>query len=130
MFTLVFKIQNKYTIQENIMFGLFLQLAPAAGAAPISSDGGMMGSLSGFLPIILMVVFMYLLIFLPENRRRKKKQQQIEALKQGDRVITLGHIIGTIEFIGDKSVYIKSNDSKLEIAKSGIASVIEPGKYE
>ncbi len=110
------------------MLGLFFQLAPAAGAAPVAAQGG--GGFMSFLPIILMVVFLYLLIFLPESRRRKKLQKQIDALKQGDKVITLGQVIGTVEFIGDKTVYIKSNDSKLEIAKTGIASVLEPGKSE
>ncbi|MGL4677492.1 MAG: preprotein translocase subunit YajC [Brevinema sp.] len=111
------------------MFGLFYQLAPAANigeGTPVQSGGGLMS----FLPIILMVVFMYLLIFLPENKRRKKLQKQIESLKQGDKVVTLGHIVGTIEFIGEKTVYLKSLDAKIEVAKSGIASILESGKLD
>ncbi|MGL5956382.1 MAG: preprotein translocase subunit YajC [Brevinema sp.] len=108
------------------MLGLFYQLAPAATAGEAQSGGGLMS----FLPIILMVVFMYLLIFLPENKRRKKLQKQIEALKQGDKVVTLGHIVGTIEFIGEKTVYVKSLDAKIEVAKSGIASILESGKMD
>ena len=106
---------------------LFAQVPGAAGtAAPAAAGGGILS----FLPMILILVFMYLLIFLPESRRRKKLQKQIAALKQGDRVITLGHVVGTIEFIGDKTVYIKTLDTKLEIAKSGIASVLEDGKVQ
>lgn len=105
---------------------LFAQVPGAAGtaAAPASAAGGIMS----FLPMILILVFMYLLIFLPESRRRKKLQKQISALKQGDRVITLGHVVGTIEFIGDKTIYVKTLDAKIEVAKSGIASVLEDGK--
>ncbi len=112
------------------MLGLFFQLAPAAAAAPTGGAQAQGGGLMSFLPIILMVVFMYLLVFLPESKKRKKLQKQVDSLKQGDRVVTLGHIIGTIEFIGEKTIYIKSQDSKFEIAKSGIASVLEHGKVD
>ena len=110
------------------MFGLFAQLAPAAAPAGGSAPAG--GGLMSFLPMILILVVMYLLIFLPESRRRKKLQKQINSLQQGDRVITLGHVIGTVDFIGDKTVYIKSLDAKIEVAKSGIATVLEDGKMK
>ena len=114
------------------MLGLFFQLAPAAAAAPTGgvAQATQGGGLMTFLPIILMVVFMYLLVFLPESKKRKKLQKQVESLKQGDKVITLGHIVGTIEFIGEKTIYIKSQDAKIEIAKSGIATVLEHGKID
>lgn len=115
------------------MLGLFYQLQPAAAeavaattGAPVAQPGGIMQ----YLPIILMVVFMYLLIFLPESKRKKKLQKQLDALKQGDKVVTIGHIVGTIEFIGEKTVYIKSQDAKLEIAKTGIVTVLEAGKLD
>ncbi len=110
------------------MFGLFYQLAPAA--APTAGGAPQGGGVMSFLPIIIMIAFMYLLIFLPENKRRKKLQKQVDGLKQGDKVVTLGHIVGTIEFIGEKTVYIKSQDSKIEVAKTGIATVLESGKLE
>ncbi|MGL4394766.1 MAG: preprotein translocase subunit YajC [Brevinema sp.] len=111
------------------MLGLFFQLAPAAtAAAPAGAPAG--GGLGSFLPIILMVVFMYFIVFLPDSRRRKKLQKQIDSLKQGDRVVTVGNIVGSVDFIGEKTVYIKSLDAKFEIAKSGIAAVLENGKVE
>lgn len=114
------------------MLGLFFQLAPAVAGAPTGgvAQATQGGGLMTFLPIILMVVFMYLLVFLPESKKRKKLQKQVESLKQGDRVITSGHVIGTIEFIGEKTIYIKSQDSKFEIAKSGVASVLEHGQID
>ena len=114
------------------MLGLFFQTAAPIAAAPVGgiAQATQGGGLMTFLPIILMVVFMYLLVFLPESKKRKKLQKQVESLKQGDRVITLGHIIGTIEFIGEKTLYIKSQDSKFEISKSGVASVLDHGKID
>lgn len=112
------------------MLSLFLQLGPAASNVATDTANKPFGTLAQFLPIIVMILFMYLIVFLPENRRRKKLQKQIDALKQGDKIITLGHIIGTIEFIGEKTVYLKSQDAKIEVAKSGISSVIQDGKIQ
>lgn len=109
------------------MLGLFFQLGPVAGA---TAGSGSSGGLVSFLPMILIIVFMYLLVFLPESKRRKKLQKQIESLKQGDKIVTVGHVVGTVDFIGEKTVYIKSLDAKLEIAKSGIASVLNDGKIQ
>lgn len=109
------------------MLGLFFQLAPVAGS---SSGSDSSGGLVSFLPMILIIVFMYLLVFLPESKRRKKLQKQIDSLKQGDKIVTVGHVVGTVDFIGEKTVYIKSLDAKLEIAKSGIASVLNDGKIQ
>ncbi|SFB67494.1 preprotein translocase subunit YajC [Brevinema andersonii] len=109
------------------MLGLFFQLAPVAGT-PSGSDSSR--GLMSFLPMILIIVFMYLLVFLPESKRRKKLQKQIDSLKQGDKIVTVGHVVGTVDFIGEKTVYIKSLDSKLEVAKSGIASVLNDGKIQ
>lgn len=108
------------------MFGLFYQLAAPAAATTQGAKSG--GGLMSFLPIILMVVFMYLLVIMPENKRRKKLKKQIEALKQGDQVVTVGNVIGTIEFIGEKTVYLKTLDVKIEVAKSGISAVLDDSK--
>ncbi|MGL4367524.1 MAG: preprotein translocase subunit YajC [Brevinemataceae bacterium] len=110
------------------MIGLFYQLGPSAVAASNQAPATQGGGFTTFIPIIIMLVFMYLLVILPENKRRKKLQKQIDSLKQGDRVVTVGNIIGTIEFIGEKTVYIKSLDTKFEIAKTGIATVLDNGK--
>jgi len=109
------------------MFGLFYQLAAPAAAANKGASTPSSGLMS-FLPIILMVVFMYLLVIMPENKRRKKLQKQIASLQQGDRVITVGNVVGTVDFIGEKTVYLKTLDTKIEVAKSGISSIIDDSK--
>ncbi len=94
---------------------LWLQAQPAEG-----------GGFSLLLMPLLLLVFMYVLIFLPERKRRKALEKQISSMKQGDRVITNGGIVGTIEFIGDKTVYIRTADAKIEVRKDFIAAVITP----
>ena len=96
--------------------GLFLQAAPAAGE----------GS-SGIFSIVMMVgifVIFYLVLILPESRRRNKLKKQIEAIKTGDKIVTTGGIIGTVDFISERTLYIKSLDAKFEVAKDFVTQVL------
>jgi preprotein translocase subunit YajC len=95
---------------------------PQGQGATAIAAGSQWGSI--LLMLGIFVVF-YLVLILPESRRRKKLQKEISAMKIGDKVITSAGITGTIDFIGDKTVYIKSLDAKFEIAKESIAAVIK-----
>jgi preprotein translocase subunit YajC len=96
--------------------------APGAGGLMSLFSGNGMSSI--LLMLGIFVVF-YLVLILPESRRRKKLQAEIQAMKIGDKVITSSGITGTIDFIGEKTVYIKSLDAKLEVAKEAIAAVVK-----
>ncbi len=98
-------------------FGLFLQAA--AGGAPAGAGMAQLLLLVG-----IFVVF-YLVLILPENRRRKKLQKEIQEMKIGDKVLLSGGIVGTVEFIGDKTIYVKSAEAKIEVLKASIVEVIK-----
>lgn len=97
--------------------------APVSNAAAAPAAGGM-GFIVQLLPIIAVFGLMYILLILPERKRRKKLEEEMKSLKQGDKVMTNSGIIGTIDFIGDKSVYIKTADAKIEVGKEFIAGII------
>ena len=49
----------------------------------------------------------------------------IDALKKGDKVVTIGGIHGVISSVKDQTVIVKVNDdAKIEFTRSAIASVI------
>ena len=78
-------------------------------------------------PLLIMlgvIVVFYIVMFLPESRRRKQLKKQMDALKKGDKVVTAGGIYGVVEFVGEKTVYLRSQDSKFEIAKDFISGVL------
>ena len=57
----------------------------------------------------------------------------IDALKKGDKVITIGGIHGVISSVKDQTVIVKvDDDAKIEFTRSAIASVIvdKPVKEE
>jgi preprotein translocase subunit YajC len=100
-------------------------------APPGGGEGGGGNPFIGFLPIILIFLIFYLLVIRPHSKRQKDLARTIEALKQGDRVLTSGGIYGTV--VGDKengAVFVLkiADQVKVEVAKSAIASVVKKAK--
>lgn len=100
-------------------FGLFLQTAPAGGASPAGAG------ITQLLLLVGIFVVFYLVLILPESRKRKKLQKEISELKIGDKVLLSGGILGSVEFIGEKTLYVKSADAKLEVLKASVVEVIK-----
>ena len=49
----------------------------------------------------------------------------LKALRAGDKIVTTSGIIGVVLSIKDRSVSLRSADTKLEILKSAVAEVTE-----
>jgi preprotein translocase subunit YajC len=78
-------------------------------------------------PIILMVVIFYLVLFLPMRRRQKKLESMLSELKNGDRVVTSGGLVGTVVGLGDDNsvtIRIKPDNVKLQFARSAVTGVL------
>lgn len=105
-------------METKMSFIPFLQ-AGTAGSA--SSSGSMIGSL---IPILLLIVIFYFFLIRPQNKKQKETEKMLNALKKGDKVITIGGIHGTISSVKDKTVIVKVDDNcKLEFNRSAISSV-------
>ena len=99
---------------------------------------GMFGSATQFLPLVLIFVVFYFLLIRPQQQKAKENRQMISALKRGDRVVTGGGIIGTVQrvpMMSDKDgKQIASNEIEVEIApnirvtvmRETISSVVRP----
>jgi preprotein translocase subunit YajC len=78
-------------------------------------------------PIILMVVIFYLVLFLPMRRRQRKLEAMLSGLKNGDRVVTSGGLMGTIVGVGDDNsvtIRIKPDNVKLQFARSAVTGLL------
>lgn len=58
--------------------------------------------LMSFLPMILIIVFMIVLIYLPQKRQDKKDAAMRSSIEIGDKVTTIGGIVGIVCAIADK----------------------------
>ncbi len=83
--------------------------------------------LAQFIPLILIFVIFYFFLIRPQQKKVKDHKLMVDNLKRGDKVITSGGIIGTVERIidGEKAEVSISDNVKVEIVKAtGIQALV------
>jgi preprotein translocase subunit YajC len=93
--------------------------APAPTAAPQAPGWTM------FVPIALMIFVFYFIMIRPQSKKAKEHAALLTTLRPGDKVITASGIIGTVVSVKDKSVALRSAETKLEVLKSTISEITE-----
>ncbi len=97
--------------------------APPGGAgAPQDPKAQLFSTLGMF---VVMGVLFYFALIRPQKLRQKELEDRVKGLKPGDKVLTSGGILGTIVTIKEKSLSIRSEDTKLEVLKSAVSEVTE-----
>ena len=90
-----------------------------------------MESIGAFLPLILIFGIFYILLIRPQQKKVKQHRDMLNNLRRGDKIITSGGIIGTINKVFDNrelSVQI-SDDVEIRIAPGMIADMyVQPEK--
>ncbi len=95
-------------------------------AADASGQGSMATTLITF---VLIILIFYFLIIRPQKKRDKEAKAMIDAMKKGDKVVTIGGIHGTIVAVRDQTVVVKVDDnSRIEFSKSAISTVSSKDK--
>ena len=86
------------------------------------------------LPMILIIVFMFILIYLPQKRQDKKDAAMRSSIEIGDKVTTIGGIVGIVCAIADKDdtivIETGSDRTKIRFRRSAISGVekLDAGK--
>ena len=87
-----------------------------------------------FIPLILIFVIFYFFLIRPQQKKVKMHKLMVENLKRGDKVVTSGGIVGTVERVmeDDKAEIQISENVNVEIVKStgiqGLLNTPEPKK--
>lgn len=85
-----------------------------------------------FLPLVLIFVVFYFLLIRPQQKKQKDHRGMLEALRRGDRVVTGGGIIGTVnKVVSAEEVEVDiAAGTRVRIIRSTITSVLakpDPG---
>ena len=98
---------------------LLLDSAAVAQAEPAGGAG-----LRAFLPMIIVFVVFWAILILPQRKQQKKREAMLNALKKGDKVITIGGICGEITQIMDNKILLRVNDKvELKMLRSAVSRV-------
>lgn len=89
-------------------------------------QGGSQNPIAAFLPLVLLVVIFYFMLIRPQQKRAKQHRQLLEALKSGDKVVTVGGLRGTVAAVDDETVVLRVADNvKLTFNKSAVAGAYQ-----
>jgi preprotein translocase subunit YajC len=103
---------------------MFADIAYAMGAG--NGGGGGMGSLTSFLPLVLMFVVFYFLLIWPQQKKAKAHRQLLANLQKGDNVVTASGIYGQITGITDTTVTLEIAEKvRIKISRSAVAGVVK-----
>jgi preprotein translocase subunit YajC len=99
------------------------------------SFGGLFDSSNAmvqFLPLVLIFVVFYFLLIRPQQKKQKDHRSMLDALRRGDRVVTGGGIIGTVNRVtGNEEVEVDiAQGVRVRVLRSTISSVLartDPG---
>jgi preprotein translocase subunit YajC len=102
----------------------FLAFGPAPsppGTAP-NPNAQLLNMLGTF---AIMGFIFYFLLIRPQQKKAKDHQALMKTIRSGDKITTTSGIMGIVVAVKEKSLSIRSADTKLEILKSAVSEINE-----
>lgn len=82
---------------------------------------------ANMVPLFLMIFVFYFIFIRPQQKKAKDHAALMKTLRTGDKIVTTSGILGIVVGVKDKSVSIRSADTKLEVLKSAVSEISERG---
>ena len=106
------------------------ETAGATGAGTGTQEemmGTMMGSYASIALLVLMFIVFYFILIRPQRKRDKDLKEQMSKLSVGDRVVTIGGLVGFVANIKDNEITISTSaaNTLVTFTKSAISSVVK-----
>lgn len=97
-----------------------------AFAQAAGQTGGIAGGIEAFLPLILIFVVFYFLMIRPQQKRMKAHKELLSQLRRGDRVVTSGGILGTVnKVVDDKEVVVEIAEGvRVRVLRTTIQDIV------
>ena len=81
-------------------------------------------AMSTIMMFAVVILVFYFFVIRPENKKKKAMQEMRDALKVGDKIITIGGIVGEVVHIKDENIVIETSADRVrvEFAKWAIST--------
>ena len=91
-----------------------------------SAGGAGASGLEAMLPLLLIFVVFYFLLIRPQQKKAKAHKAMLEAVRRGDKVVTGGGIIGTVnKVIDENEITVEISDGvKVRVQRGLLATVL------
>ncbi len=97
----------------------------ADAGAPPTMDNPTGTSIKTMLWMGFLFVLLYVMMIRPQSKKAKEQAKMLSTMKPGDKVVTSGGLLGTVLTVKEKTVSIRSAETKLEVLKSAITDITE-----
>ena len=90
---------------------------------------GLLGGVTQFLPLVLIFGVCYFLLIRPQQTRAKEMKAMLAALRRGDRVVTAGGILGTVQRVKEGSDEVEVDiapNVRVTVVRDTITTVLKP----
>ena len=79
-----------------------------------------------FIMIAVWIAIIYFFMILPNKKKQKKQKEMFDSLKEGDEIVTIGGIKGTVSSVEDDYIQVRVDKGvNLTIRKSAVAVVLK-----
>ena len=77
------------------------------------------GMTSTIIMLVMMMAVFYFMLIRPENKRKKEAEEMRSAVKTGDKITTIGGIVGTVVNVKEDKLVIETgaDQVRIELAK-------------
>lgn len=102
-------------------------ISPAYAQA--AAGGDFFASYGQFLPLVLIFGVFYFMLIRPQQTRQKELRNAQSSLRRGDRVVTAGGILGTVQRVKDGSNEVEVDiapNVRVTVLRDTITSVLTP----
>ena len=74
--------------------------------------------------LILMIGVFYFIVIRPENKRKRQAEDMRNSIKKGERITTIGGMIGRVVQVGDATLVFETGEDRvrIEVAKWAVQS--------
>jgi len=76
-------------------------------------------------PLVLLVVVFYFILIRPQQKKQRQQADMLKGIRPGDKIITTGGMVAVVVTVKEKTISVRSADSKFEITKTAVAEVTE-----
>lgn len=71
--------------------------------------------MDSILLLVAMIAVFYFLIIRPENKRKKQAESMRNSLKKGERITTIGGMVGKIVQVNDSTIVFETSEDRVRI---------------
>ena len=87
----------------------------AAGTTAAADGTSGAGTFTMLIPMVLIFVIFYFLMIRPENKRKKKAQEMRDSIAVGDKITTIGGMIGKVVHVADDRITFETGEDRVRI---------------